>query len=306
MTAAPCLHIAAALLLAPLLPGVVNRTKAAFAGRRGPPLLQLYFDLAKLLCKGAVYSRTATWVFRAAPSITLAALLIALTLVPVPGAPALVSFGGSLFLFVSLLGLARLATMLAALDTGSSFAGMGASREAQYGALSEPAILLVLAAFAQTSGTLSLSRLFEGVTPALWHASGPALGLLGAALLIVLLVENCRIPFDDPETHLELTMIHEAMVLDYGGPDLAFVLYGAALKLWLFGALLVNLVLPLRPAHPTAGVGLLIAGLLATAVAVGVIESCMARLRLLKVPLLVLGASALAALGLALLLRSVA
>jgi len=181
---------------------------------------------------------------------------------------------------------------------------MGASREAQFGALAEPAILLALAALTQVSGTLSLSRLFAGVTPTLWHTAGPALGLIGAALLLVLLVENCRIPFDDPDTHLELTMIHEAMVLDYGGPDLAFVFYGAALKLWLFGTLLVNLLLPFRPARPAAGIGLLVGGLLVVAVVVGVVESAMARLRLLKTPLLLLGAAALAALGLALILRS--
>ena len=130
--------------------------------------------------------------------------------------------------------------------------------------------------------------------------------LLAVALIIVLLAENCRIPFDDPNTHLELTMIYEVMVLDYGGPDLAFILYGASLKLWMFGALLVNLLLPgSLAANPLAGVGWLFGGLLVVAVVVGLVESAMARLRLLQVPQLLLGATALAALGLLLVLRSV-
>jgi formate hydrogenlyase subunit 4 len=301
----PFLLVVTALLLAPLLPGVINRTKAAFAGRRGPPLLQLYFDLAKLLRKGAVYSRTTTWVLRTAPSVSLAALLVALLLLPAPGAAAPVGFEGSLFVLLGLLALARFATVAAALDTGSSFEGMGASREVQFAALAEPAVLLVLAALAGAAGTFSLGGLFAASVPKLWSVSAPAVGLLAAALAVVLLAENCRIPFDDPNTHLELTMIHEVMVLDYGGPDLAFILYGAALKLWLFGALLVNLLLPWQPAgHPVAGAALLIGGQFAVAVAVGIVESVLARLRLLKVPQLLLGAGALAALGLMLVLRS--
>jgi formate hydrogenlyase subunit 4 len=296
--------VLAGLLLAPLLPGVVNRTKACFAGRRGPPLLQLYFDLAKLLRKGAVYSRTTTWVFRAAPCVSLAALLLAALLVPAPGVAAAVGFEGSLFALVGLLALARFVTVAAALDTGSSFEGMGGSREVQFAALAEPALVLVLAALAYASRSLALDHLFLGVTPRLWQGAAPAVGILAAALIVVLLVENCRIPFDDPNTHLELTMIHEVMVLDYGGPDLAFILYGASLKLWIFGALLVNLLLPWQPAaYPWLGVPLLCAGLLAVAVVVGVVESVMARLRLVAIPHLLLGASALAALGFLLVMR---
>ena len=294
---------AAGLVLAPLLPGVANRVKAFVAGRRGPPLLQLYFDLWKLLRKGAVYSRTTTWVFRLAPSVGLASVLLALLLVPAPGGPAPAGFEGSLILFLYLLALARFFTVAAALDTGSSFEGMGGSREVQFAVLAEPAALLVLAALVPASGTLSLGGLFAGNTPALWRAAAPALGLLAAALLIVLLAENCRIPFDDPNTHLELTMIHEVMVLDYGGPDLAFILYGAALKLWLFGALLANLLLPVGPAPWGAATIWLVAGAVAAAAAVGAVESVLARLRLLKVPQLLLGAVALAALGMVLMLR---
>ena len=298
------LPVLAALLLAPLLPGVVNRTKAFFAGRRGPPLCQLYYDLGKLLRKGAVYSRTTSWVFRFAPCVTLAAMLLGLLLLPAPGVAAPIGCNGSMFILLGLLALARFVTVVAALDTGSSFEGMGGSREVQFAALAEPAVLLVLAALARASGTCSLGGMFLGVMPKLWQAATPAVGLLAVALFIVLLAENCRIPFDDPNTHLELTMIHEVMVLDYGGPDLAFILYGAALKLWLFGALLVNLLAPWQmEGRPLAAAGQLFGGLLVVAVVAGIVESAMARLRLLKVPQLLLGASALAALGLVLIVR---
>lgn len=298
------LPVLAALLLAPLLPGAIARVKAAVAGRRGPPLCQLYFDLWKLLRKGAVYSRTTTWLFRAAPGVALAALLCALPLLPAPGADAPVSCDGSMFILIGLLALARFATVAAALDTGSSFEGMGGSREVQFAALAEPAVLLALAALARASGTCALGRMFTDTIGPLWQTAAPAVGLLAVALAIVLLAENCRIPFDDPNTHLELTMIHEVMVLDHGGPDLAFILYGAALKLWIFGALLVNLLVPWQDAaRPLAGIGVLIVGQVAVAVAVGLVESAMARLRLRKVPQLLLGAGALAGLGLLLIVR---
>src|SRR5512137_1097673 len=146
-----------ALLLSPLLLGVINRTKALFAGRKGQPLLQGYFDLWKLLHKGAVYSRTTSWVFRAGPIVGLAAVGVATTLVPLGGVPALVAFPGDLVLLAGLLGLMRFFTVIAALDTGSAFEGMGASREVQFSALAEPALLLALAAIARASGRFSLS-----------------------------------------------------------------------------------------------------------------------------------------------------
>jgi formate hydrogenlyase subunit 4 len=248
MSFSPTITVCTGLLLAPLLPGVINRVKAAFAGRHGPPLLQLYFDLWKLLRKGAVYSRTTTRVFRLAPSLVLAAVLVALALMPAPGAPALVGFQGSMLLFVGLFALVRFVMIIAALDTGSSFEGMGASREAQYGTLAEPVMLLVLGALAVATGSLSLDGMFGGLALVAGRTLAPAMGLLAVALLIVTLVENSRIPFDDPDTHLELTMIHEVMILDYGGPDLAFMLYASSLKLWIFGALLVCLLVPMQEA----------------------------------------------------------
>ena len=295
MTPAALVSLLLGLVTAPLLLGVINRTKAFFAGRKGQPLVQPYRDLGKLLRKGAVYSRTTTWLFRAGPVVGLAAVVVALALVPLGGVPALLTFPGDLVLFAYLLGLARFFTVTAALDTGSSFEGMGASREVLFAALAEPALLLGLAAVARETGTLSLSEMYG--ESAVWARAALPLALVTAALAVVLLAESCRIPFDDPNTHLELTMIHEVMVLDHGGPDFAFIQYGAALKLWLFSSLLVGLVVPVHSGFLWVDTAAQLGGLLILAVLVGVVESSMARLRLLRVPPLLVGAVVLAALA---------
>lgn len=291
------------LILAPLLLGVINRTKAIVAGRVGQPLLQPYHDLWKLMQKGAVYSRTTTWIFRAGPVVGLASVLVATALVPFGGAQALLAFPGDFLLFAYLLGLMRFFTVIAALDTGSSFEGMGASREVTFSALAEPALLLGLAAVARSGGSVSLSTMFSGITVERWTHAGPALALLAAAFLVVFLAENARIPVDDPTTHLELTMIHEVMILDHGGPDLALILYGSALKLWLLGALLVGIVVPVRSGYVWLDCIAAIVGMLGLAILTGAIESFMARLRLLHVPQLLVGAGVLSALALVLVLR---
>jgi formate hydrogenlyase subunit 4 len=290
-------------LLAPLLFGLINRTKAFFAGRTGPPLLQPYFDLWKLLQKGAVYSRTTTWVFRAGPVVGLACAIVAVALVPLGSLPALLAFEGDLLLLAYALGLMRFFTVIAALDTGSAFEGMGASREVTFSALAEPALLLGLAAVARQTGSLSLSGMLPSISVGTWFTAGPVLALVAAALLVVFLAENSRIPVDDPNTHLELTMIHEVMVLDHGGPDFAFVLYGAALKLWVLGAILVGLLVPGRGVNPWIEGALALGGMAALAVATGVIESVMARLRLVRVSQLLVGAGVLSAMALLLVVR---
>lgn len=292
-----------ALVLAPLLLGVINRVKALAAGRTGPTVFQPYRDLARLLGKGAVYSRTTTAVFRIAPLAGLAAVTVALALLPTGGVRALSAFSGDLVLLAYLLGLMRFLTVIGALDTGSSFEGMGASREVQFSALAEPVLMLALAALARRTGSISLSEMYPAITMGAWVQAGPALGMAAAALLAVLLVENARIPVDDPNTHLELTMIHEVMVLDYSGPDFALILYGAALKLWVFGALLVGLLVPVRTGGLLADVGAFLLGMFVLAIVVGVIESVMARLRLLRVPQMLVGAGALAILALVLVSR---
>jgi len=295
------LHVLLFLLLPPLLQGVINRVKAAFAGRRGPSVLQLYFDLWKLLRKGAVYSTTTTWAFRLGPAASLAALLLAALLLPLGGGlPAPVSFAGDVILFAYLLGAARFATVLAALDTGSSFEGMGASREVTFSALAEPALFLSIAALAIARGSLSWTAMLSGQMQ-VWHLFGPALAMLVGALFLVALAENSRIPFDDPNTHLELTMVHEVMILDHSGPDLAFILYGASLKLFLLGAIVMRLALPLEASIP-AHVALFVAGMLVFAVVVGIVESTFARLRMNRVPQILIAAGVFAALAVAVIL----
>jgi formate hydrogenlyase subunit 4 len=287
-----------ALLLAPLLPGITNRVKAFFAGRRGQPVLQTYYDIYKLLHKGAVYSSTTSLIFRIAPVICLSAVLTTALLIPLGGQAAPLSFQGDLILLAYLLGLVRFFIVIGALDTGSAFEGMGASREVQFSALCEPALFIALAAIARQTSCLSLSEMFASITPAVWSANSATVLLAVSALLIVLLAENARIPVDDPNTHLELTMIHEVMVLDNSGPDFAFVLYTSSLKLWVLGAILIGILLPVFELAPWVNIGLSVLGLFVLAVVVGIIESCMARLRLIHVPRLLLTASALAVLSL--------
>ncbi|MDR3557069.1 MAG: NADH-quinone oxidoreductase subunit H [Syntrophobacteraceae bacterium] len=302
-----------ALALAPLLPGIINRTKAVVAGRDGQPLLQLYYDLAKLVRKGGVYSRTTSWVFRAGPVVGLVSAVAVLTVLPLGGASAPVSFPGDLILMAYLLGLMRFFTVIAALDTGSAFEGMGASREVQFSALAEPVLLMALATIwlagrnpaSPVHGFLfSLSAMYSRLSLATWVRSGPALLMVAGSLLVVFLAENSRVPFDDPNTHLELTMIHEVMVLDHSGPDFAMILYGASLKLWALGALLAGLLVPVRTGNTWLDAGAVILGLFVLAVLTGVIESAMARLRLTRVPQLLVSAGFLSTFALALILWS--
>ncbi len=293
-----CLPLIFGLCLAPLFLGVINRTKAVMAGRHGQPLLQAYFDLRKLLRKGAVYSRTTTWIFRAGPIAGLAAVLVALSLTPFAGAPALLSFPGGLLLFAGMLALQRFMVILAALDTGSSFEGMGASREAWFSALTEPVLWLSLAVLVRVTGQLGLSEMLASIGVNLWAACAPELAIAALALFAVFLAENARIPVDDPNTHLELTMIHEVMVLDHSGPDFAFVQYASALKHWVLAALLAGV---LAPAHSGAwwlDLPAALAAMALIAVAAGLVESGMARLRLVRVPQLLVGAGALSVMAL--------
>jgi formate hydrogenlyase subunit 4 len=303
-TLASIVHVACALALAPLMLGIINRVKAWCAGRRGPPLRQAYYDLAKLSRKGAVYSKTTSWLFVAGPIVGLACVTAALLLVPLGGVPGLIAFPGDFLLLAYTLGLMRFFTIVAALDTGSSFEGMGASREAFYSALAEPALLLGLAALTAQSHSLSLTAIYATLTGA-WVTSfaGPALLLVAAAMLIVFLAENARIPVDDPNTHLELTMIHEVMVLDHSGPDFAMIQYAAMLKLWVLGSLVVGILVPLRSGWLAIDLAVGIAGLMLLAAVVGAIESAIARLRLVRVPQFLVAASVLSVLALVLVMR---
>lgn len=301
--AVPMLFLLLVLVLAPALPGIANRTKSALTGRRGTPILQLYSDLAKLWRKGVVYSQTTTLLFRVGPIVSLAGALVAAALLPLDGRAALLAFPGDLVAFAGLLALGRFALVLAAMDTGSSFEGMGASREVMVAAFAEPALFLCFTVLVLATGQLDLSGMLGPALSSAWPLAAPSLVLAAISLFIVTLAETCRVPVDDPLTHLELTMIHEVMVLDHSGPDLAMILFGGAVKMALFGCLVVGVLVP-RARQPVAlAAGELALGLVLVAVAVGVVESVMARLRMNRVPQLLVAASALAGFALILLLR---
>ena len=292
-------HVAVFLLLPPLLPGVINKTKAAFAGRVGPPYLQPYYDLIKLWRKGSVFSTTTTWVFKAGPVAGVTTAALAAMLVPVAGHAPL-SFEGDAILFAYLFALGRFFTVAAALDTGSAFEGMGGAREATFSSLAEPALFFGLLVLGRISRSLSLEPMLAAGWPPRAAAS---LVLVVAALFIVLLAENSRIPFDDPNTHLELTMIHEVMVLDHGGPALGLIHYGASVKLFVFGAVLARLVVPVTGLGLWSGLAVTAASLVALAMVIGVVESTMARLRLTHVPAFLIAAVLLSSFGVVLLFR---
>ena len=296
-------HIVVALVFPPLLLGVIGKTKALFAGRVGPPLLQPYWDLIKLFQKGSVFSTTTTWVFKAGPVIGLATGLLALLMIPLGSGQAPISFTGDLILLAYLFGLARFFTASAALDTGSPFEGMGAAREVTFACLAEPALFLGLVVLAKLSGELTLAKMLGDTVAQHWMTHGASLALILLSWFIVLLVENCRVPFDDPNTHLELTMIHEVMVLDHSGPALGMILYGAALKLFAFSALIVRLAVPVATGHLWLDWPIFLAGVLGVAILIGVVESTMARLRLTHVPILQVAACLLSAFGVILLVK---
>jgi formate hydrogenlyase subunit 4 len=299
--------LAAALvwIAAPLFLGIIQRTKAVVAGRKGPPLLQAYFDLGKLLRKGFVASRTTTWVFLAGPVLGVAAPVLASLFVPFGGGGhrAVLAFSGDMLLFVYVFALSRFFVASAAMDTGSAFEGMGAAREVSFGALVEPALVLGMLALTRLSGSLSLSDMLDLGASSAWRNASPSVVLIVVSWFIVLLAENSRVPFDDPNTHLELTMVHEVMVLDHGGPIFGFVLYGAALKLTVFAALLARILVPVSTGNALGALALNLVAILAIAVVIGLVESSMARLRFLRVPQLLVTATLLAGFAVVLLLR---
>ena len=272
-------HIALVLGMPFLLIGVINRTKSWWAARKGPGLLQSFHDLRRLLRKRPVVSHTATPLFRASAWVVLACSLLAMGFAPVLGQFAPLSFAHDFVAMAYTLGLARLVLMLAAMEVGSPFEGMGAAREAMFGAFAEPALFLLLATLSVATGMSSFADLLGH----LHHTPYYALIVLPLtlALLILLQTEAARVPVDDPQTHLELTMIHEVMILDHSGPDLAAMQYAAGLKLTLYCGLIATLLNPFDPlVAPLAAIATSIGLMLAVAVVVGCFESLMARLPL--------------------------
>lgn len=280
------------LLAALAIPGLVNRTRALLAGRKGIRFAQHLYDVRLLLRKGAVYSPTTSALFRAAPSVYLGAALLAALFVPVGNLDPLLSFDGDLIAFAYLLALGRTALVLAALDTGSAFEGMGASREALYGALIEPALMLCFGTLALLAGHTSFAAIFAtGAT----HDAQVVVVLLLAAYVLVKIVftESGRVPVDDPRTHLELTMIHEVMCLDYCGVDLAYIKIAGWLKSAALSMLAADAVAAALCPHWWAAAPLAVA---ITGLSVGVVESTQARNKLSRNTTFILTIAALAAL----------
>lgn len=274
-----------------LILGLINRVKAVWVGREGAPLLQPLFEYIKLLRKGQVISSTTSFVFRLAPTVNIAAVIFAALILPLPGQRAFIRFDGDFVVFAYALALAKFFLIIAALDTGSSFEGMGAAREATFSTIVEPAFFVLMGSLALITGRTS----FDAIFTVLNYSSNFTIlvkMLCWVSLAVMLLTEGARVPVDDPNTHLELTMIHEVMILDYSGPDLAFMIHAAGLKMALIGTLLANLIIP--PGFNSEITFLIyLAVLFVIAVGVGAVESLTARLRMSHVPQFILLMTAL-------------
>ena len=278
------------LALAPLLTGFVRKAKARLLRRQGPPLLQPYRDLVRLLRKDVVLADKASWLFRAIPYIIFAGTWVAASLVPTFGSGLLFSWSADLIAIIALLGSARFFLALAGMDVGTAFGGIGSSREVMIASLAEPAILITVFAVAMIAGSTQLSTIaeFMGSSAVGLRVS---LGMALVALIIVAIAENGRIPVDNPATHLELTMVHEAMVLEYSGRHLALIDLSAQLKLLLYLSMIACIFMPWGAAAPQASVQSLAVGaitylvkLTACAVALAVFETSIAKMRVFRIP----------------------
>jgi formate hydrogenlyase subunit 4 len=286
------------IILLPLfLPGLISRIKAIMVGRKGQSLWQSYFHFIKLLGKEEVISHSASLITAIAPALALAATFCAALFVPMGSANSLLSFKGDFILVLYLLALAKAFMVFAALDSGSSFEGMGASREISFTAFLEPAFMLIMAALVFSSGLSSLSSLLHSYSidgHEVWSLVVGASTVF--ALYLMLLVESARVPFDDPNTHLELTMIHEVMVLDMSGFSLALIHYTAALKMLIYASLISQILIPANAALHT---GWYLVGIIGIGIVTGLVESLMARFRMNRNLELVLVPGAIALLSLA-------
>jgi formate hydrogenlyase subunit 4 len=278
------------LLLAPLLTGFVRKVKARLLRRQGPPLRQPYRDLIRLMRKDVVLADSASWLFRVNPYVIFAGTWVAASLVPTFGSGLLFSWSADLIAIIALLGSARFFLALAGMDVGTSFGGIGSSREVMIASLAEPAILILVFAVAMIAGSTQLSTIaqFMGSSAVGLRVS---LGLALVALIIVALAENGRIPIDNPATHLELTMVHEAMVLEYSGRHLALIDLSAQLKLLLYVSLIACMFMPWGAASPHAGIRLLaigavayVAKLAACGILLAVFETTIAKMRVFRIP----------------------
>jgi len=296
--------------VAPLVLGVTRKVKARLLRRVGPPLLQPYLDLWKLMHKEAVLAQNASWLYRVAPYLIFAATWVAAALVPSYATGLLFSWSADLIAIVALLGTARFTLALAGMDVGTAFGGIGSSREMMIASLAEPAMLLIVFTVALVAGTTQLSAIATVFsTGSVGLRVSLALGMF--AFLVVATAENARIPIDNPATHLELTMVHEAMVLEYSGRHLAMIEAAAAVKLVLYFSLIICLFLPFGIAGPDAGVAAFGFGILAypvklivLAVLLPIGETSVAKMRVFRYPIFVGSAFAAAALAVFLLFVS--
>lgn len=274
-----------------LFPGVIMKTKARMEGRKGPGLLQPLFDIARSFRKGSVYSPTTSIIFQIAPVIYLASVIVATLFIPFGHFSGLLSFEADFVFFACLLSIGKFMMIIGAMDTGSGFEGMGANREALYSMLVEPAFFVVMGAMALVTKATSFHDLYQGV-----YGSSNLTYLLVVVciglLLQILLVENSRLPVDDPKTHLELTMVHEVMVLDNSGFDLAIINCSAALKFALYGSLIANFLLP-SGAPMGVQIVVFVAVQLGCGVIIGVLESFRARNKVATNPQWILTLSAI-------------
>jgi formate hydrogenlyase subunit 4 len=297
-------QIALLLFLAPLITGFMRSLKARLQTRRGPHILQPYRDLFKLLRKGMVIPETASWIFAATPYVLFVTTLLAGLLIPAISAEAPLSLFGGVLAVVYLLALGRFFLALGGLDAGSSFGGLGSSREMTISAIAEPALMLAVFTVAIGAGSTNLSTVAQSGLGQSWRFLAPQQMLAFAALLIVLIAETGRIPVDNPATHLELTMIHEAMILEYSGPYLALIEWSATIKQLVLMTLLVNVFFPFGLTSGWSPVGLAVSlfifasKLLALAVVVALVETANAKMRLFRVPELLAVAFVLSAMAL--------
>jgi formate hydrogenlyase subunit 4 len=262
--------------------GVINRAKSIWAGRKGPSVFQPFYDFVRLLKKGEVISTTSSFAFLIAPSINMASVIVAGCLVPMVNHVSLIHFNGDFILFAYMLAAGKFFSVISAMDTGSSFSGMGASREVTFSSLVEPAFFIVMASIAAIGGAVSFDSIF--LLAQRYGSSASLIIILSCiAFFIMMLVEGCRVPVDDPNTHLELTMVHEVMVLDNSGPDFGFIQYASAMKLIIIGSVIANLIMPLE-CGILFSVLILACVLIFLAALIGIIESVMARFRMVHVP----------------------
>lgn len=286
---------AAAIAVAPFFAGVILKVKAFFGGKKGPPLFIHYYTLMKLLKKGSVYSNSTTVIFRLGPIVSLASALTVLLFLPVAGMNPVLSFNGDIIVVLYLLALGRFFTIAAAMDTASPFEGMGAAREAYFPIICEASFMMIVILFYKLTRELNLSAWFGSGKPlVLWQTAGAPIIFIVISLFIILLTENARVPVDDPATHLELTMIHEVMVLDHSGPDFALIELGAFIKLFFYSALIGRLICPFETGQTAIDIFVFLGTVLLVYGTVGVMESVMARYRMDRVPKFVITSLALA------------